>query len=718
MKKYYSLIILITLLTTVTFAVIMDFDNQRISRHPGVSGLMLSDGASHDRIYVIGNEFFTNAGFTGTGIPGDPYTLSDVNITSIVECIVVQHTNAYVVFEDSSFTSLDDKNNVINFVNVSNCIFRNCIIKQGNDGINAVSCMNVSLVDCKITNVDDDGLDLKDCSDVTLYNTTVSESNRPIYQVDTNRTTIDRSYFFDTNIGSMMSGENMTITNCTFSGPSSMTLSSSHGIFRDNLCFDTTSYLSAPGSANFSVSSNTFISCGYGISISSETNFIITNNTFYDCSIGIFFQNDPRLCTIVNNTFYRNEYSIALSTFGSHASGGPNDIFHNTIGWNTKNARNTAGLISNWDDGVRGNSWSRYSGTGVHIIDGGQGDVDNYPDMLVDAIDPVIESSGTIQFAEGTTGNFARWNISDAFPYSYILDIDGVMEYHIIRDEYVILNLDHLGIGSHDIEIYVYDAPGNSANDSILVNVYDNTSPIIDSPADFSIAESSSGNLLTWEVFDNHPELFTIYVDGVIVASEEWSGPEISYSLNSFVRGEYNLTLVIEDSSGLTATDTVIIAVVDETSPNIEPLGMLSFVESEPVFVYWQASDMNPYWVNVYQNGTQVLNSTWDGEGVGIYLGFVDSSTYNLTIQLTDLDGNSAVDSVLILVYSTESTETTSTTGTTTTETDTDTGQYVDVSNYQQFASLMSGVMTIVVGLAAVSIVLNIVLFRSVRSEG
>ncbi|MCK5150872.1 MAG: right-handed parallel beta-helix repeat-containing protein, partial [Candidatus Thorarchaeota archaeon] len=533
MNRSRSIAFLLMLLLTISLTGILSSTLQRLEENPPLETSVFAELASSEWIVVIGDDDFVNAGFIGAGTPGNPYTLTNVDVSTPVECVFISHTTAYFVIEDSSFTNMNTDWNVVELLNVTNGNFRNCVFDQGYNGIRANGCTNITLVDCQITGVYNHGLDLMDCSGVALINTSILESYRSIYQMDTNNTFLDRCYFSGASVGMHVYGENTTITNCTISENGGSHISSNYGIFRDNYCFDTTTYLSSPSlTANFSVSGNTFISCGYGVSINLETNFFITNNTMYDCSIGVFFQNDPRSNTIANNTLYRNQYSIVLSTFGSSASGGPNDIYHNIIGWNTLNAKNTAGLVSNWDDGVRGNSWSRYSGPGTYVIDGGQADVDNYPSQLLDVTDPTIESPGNIAIFEGSTGNYARWNVSDDFLFTYLLDIDGTIESHTITDDYVILDLDNMTLGSHTIDILVIDAAGNSMNDSIIVDVIDDTPPTIDSPSDFTIIEGLTGDPVSWEVFDEHPNTYTIFIDDEVSDSKEWSGSMLTCTLN------------------------------------------------------------------------------------------------------------------------------------------------------------------------------------------
>ncbi len=706
MKRNYSTLILIVILSTGVYTGFLSGTNQDVcDTTKDFESLTVAGYSSHGAILISDNSSFQNAGFTGSGSQEDPYILSDVQIIMVIPCIDIRGTSAYFIIENSHFKTINDDWNVIDLQNVTNGIFRNCTIESGYNGLNIIDSANTSLVNCTINDSKNYGLDIDDCSNISLINTTVCDVYRFIYQLSSYATLLDQCWF-NNSVGTLLDGDNTVVTNCTFSNGGNTMFSGSHVVFRDNFCYELGSGMfESTRDTNYTVSGNTFISCAYGISISAADNIVITNNTFYRNSIGIFFQNDPRSCTVANNTLYRNDYSIVLSTFGSSGTGGANNISHNIIGWNNKNAKNTAGYISNWDDGISGNSWSRYSGTGVHVIDGGQGDVDNYPSQLVDTQPPVIESSGNYEFIEGSTGNYVRWNITDDFPYLYTIQIDDIVETRTLIDDHVILDFDSFAFGTYSVTITAIDGRGNSANDSVVVNVIDATTPTINGPDDFTIVEGTTGNQIIWETHDTNPKSYTIFGDDEIVVSSLWSSSEIIYSLDSLSRGLYNLTLVIEDIAERITKDTVFVTVSDDTAPIIEPIGAVSFEDDVSVWVLWQVYDLHPSWMSIYLNDSLQRNTTWDGDGVFIQLGFLDVGVYNLTLHLIDIDGNSAIDSVIVLVYSPRLTETTSTTTSTTTS-NTTTGTLPPDNFEFQFMSMFG--LGLGSGLAILAIVLVI----------
>ncbi|MGY5876478.1 MAG: hypothetical protein RTU30_12090, partial [Candidatus Thorarchaeota archaeon] len=255
---------------------------------------------------------------------------------------------------------------------------------------------------------------------------------------------------------------------------------------------------------------------------------------------------------------------------------------------------------------------------------------------------------------------------------------------------------------------------GNTVTDTVVVNVIDDTQPEIDGPEDFEIIEGSTGNNILWAASDMNPESYEILIDHNLVMSDQWTGSEIDYSLDSLSRGLYNLTLIVEDEADLTSTDTVFVTVTDGTAPTIENYGALSFLEGVPVLVSWDASDLNPFWMKIYLNSSLLQEDTWNGDDIFIQLDSLNVGLYNLTLQLVDLDENSASNTVIIIVYASipiHTTQTTTSTATTspTTSTTPTIPTPTDLSSFV-IMSLSGVVIILVMG--------NLFLFRKLRNSG
>ena len=75
----------------------------------------------------------------------------------------------------------------------------------------------------------------------------------------------------------------------------------------------------------------------------------------------------------------------------------------------------------------------------------------------------------------------------------------------------ITLDIDGLGVGTHTVTLTVTDLYGNVAIDIVEVTVVDTTDPVISSPVDIVLEHTSSGNILSITVGDDHIPLSVLY---------------------------------------------------------------------------------------------------------------------------------------------------------------------------------------------------------------
>jgi hypothetical protein len=124
-------------------------------------------------------------------------------------------------------------------------------------------------------------------------------------------------------------------------------------------------------------------------------------------------------------------------------------------------------------------------------------------------------------------------------------------------------NLDDEPLGPHFIEVTAYDNAGNSLTRIHYITVVDNTSPSVGSPADIVMTEGDTGQVVNWSISDIRPHNFTVYLNGSEYVSGDWSAESysVAVSLDGYLVGGYNLTLVVFDDAGNWASDTVLVTV-------------------------------------------------------------------------------------------------------------------------------------------------------------
>jgi len=101
-----------------------------------------------------------------------------------------------------------------------------------------------------------------------------------------------------------------------------------------------------------------------------------------------------------------------------------------------------------------------------------------------------------------------------------------------------------------------------------VIDVPDETAPIIDSPADLEYEVSTTGNSITWIPSDDNPSEYNIQINGVVVISGGWDGSSIVINVDYMGPGTYEYTLTVIDIGGNTASDIVMVTVTGEiTTP-------------------------------------------------------------------------------------------------------------------------------------------------------
>jgi len=88
--------------------------------------------------------------------------------------------------------------------------------------------------------------------------------------------------------------------------------------------------------------------------------------------------------------------------------------------------------------------------------------------------------------------------------------------------------------------------------------------PTINSPVDIEYDHLSTGHSIIWTPYDASPFTYIIYLDADIVRSGAWNltSETISISVDGLAVGLYNFTIVVSDTSGNSAIDTVLVQVV------------------------------------------------------------------------------------------------------------------------------------------------------------
>jgi hypothetical protein len=113
-----------------------------------------------------------------------------------------------------------------------------------------------------------------------------------------------------------------------------------------------------------------------------------------------------------------------------------------------------------------------------------------------------------------------------------------------------------------------YRIPGSAISIDYYPFIYppETTTPTIDQPADIDYVEGTTGNTIIWTPSDAHPSHYVVYRNGTEVALASWNGSSITVDVDGLSVGVYNYTIVVYNTSGNWASDTVLVIVLSQAT--------------------------------------------------------------------------------------------------------------------------------------------------------
>lgn len=405
----------------------------------------------------------------------------------------------------------------------------------------------------------------------------------------------------------------------------------------------------ATSSQDIEIYDNEFKWCNVGVYGEGAFNINITLNNFHDNGVGAYSVNGNNW-RITNNTFFANEYTglwldnavnpfIVDNSFMNIDEDGREDVSTNF-----------------WDNGVdTGNYWYVFPLVSPYPIEGSGGSTDRYPMSYDGPTEPMLNEPRDIEYAEFAEGNEIIWIVADDNPREWEVYVDGEFW---AGDAWnfgnITVNIDGLSYGAHTVELIVWDLSNNNATDVVLVTVIDNTDPGISSPSNAIIFVGVSGNEISWTISDQNPDSFELYQDDVLVNSGSWWSTPWTYShdLDGLAEGEYTFTLAVYDVDGNKATDEVLVYVLgDDMNPVINHPDDINMTEGTiGNYIIWAATDDFPSHYVVVENASVAGTGDWGGTSVSLNIDGLPAGYYTFVITVYDSSGNSATDSVNVIV--------------------------------------------------------------------
>lgn len=371
-----------------------------------------------------------------------------------------------------------------------------------------------------------------------------------------------------------------------------------------------------------------------------------TFNNIHDNQYGIRMD-DCFSWHIYNNTVRWNDYGLYIT----HTDNGQL-IYNNTFALNTVYNGYDTGADA-WDDHIDGgNYWNDYSGTGTYAVPGGSS-VDHYPIWYM-VYKPIINNPSDAYYAEGSEGNSITWRPFDNSLRNWVITMDGSdWASGIWNFVDIAVNIDGLSYGTHTAVITVWDVDQNSVSDTVIIHVYDNTAPVVKGPPNLWLFVGATGQTIKWQVSDLNPATYTLTVDDNSFSAGSWTTGTLSINVDGInAVGEHTLVLTIYDVDHNSAQNTVLVKVInDNVSPTIQQPDNVTYVEGTTGnYITWNPSDEYPGSYEVMFNGTAIAEGSWGGSYIVTNVDGLAPGTYEYTLTVYDMSGNSATSSVNVTV--------------------------------------------------------------------
>ncbi|MHA1169043.1 MAG: hypothetical protein ACTSRU_14545, partial [Candidatus Hodarchaeales archaeon] len=260
-----------------------------------------------------------------------------------------------------------------------------------------------------------------------------------------------------------------------------------------------------------------------------------------------------------------------------------------------------------------GNYWSQYNGTdpdGNGIINQpydllGDGSAYDYHPLFFPNYNPKITlETITAILVENRTGQFINWTIEDDDYQNYIVVENGsTIIQESLDDNNVTISLDGLTQGNYTIICIVTDRWGNNGTNSVDFHVdpADYDDPFLDAPSDLLVRELDPEYEINWNASDAHPSKYNVTLNDTLYIEEDWTGGNITFTLESLEEEIYIMNLSIYDVLDHKTSQLITVNVTD-FGPVIIGTDNITLAQDDTTTVKWTLYDKEPDNATIYVN--------------------------------------------------------------------------------------------------------------------
>ena len=245
----------------------------------------------------------------------------------------------------------------------------------------------------------------------------------------------------------------------------------------------------------------------------------------------------------------------------------------------------------------------------------------------------------------------------DTLTYSLAYNLDNT-GWHLIESGIISTshNWNVSGLASDNVLLKIIVSDGDMESEDVMDFVFAILSPphapVIIPPPDIQYLLDSSGNSITWLIYDEDLSRYKVYKDGMFLFSMDVEGApsttdeefEIMANVDGLDLGTYIYKIEIFDGSGFMVSDEVIITVYN--NPTISSLILDSTIS-------WNITDTHVGACEyiMFRDGIDIKTGTWES-GILVELNYAELApgNYEFLIYATDGLGGFAADIVFITI--------------------------------------------------------------------
>jgi hypothetical protein len=193
---------------------------------------------------------------------------------------------------------------------------------------------------------------------------------------------------------------------------------------------------------------------------------------------------------------------------------------------------------------------------------------------------------------------------------------------------------------------------GLSSSDEVIITFTPDITPPTFTPHEDIIVEAEQGLWdMTWLAHEFFSVSYEVTIDGVFHDSATIPGMDSFHSTGPILpAGEYTVECTFTDSSGNSASDTIAVTVLLDTFPPIiSDAQDIYMLEGDLEVIEWNVIETRPSTYEISQDSVVVETGIFT-DLITYDLSHLSSGLYEIVCTAYDLDGNSASDTVLVIV--------------------------------------------------------------------